>query len=187
MGINSSDSFDLLEAGILTGVIRGFRKRIVIDPENLVEMCRDQALLYDDIGEVATDWKEKTRSQEKAIEFIKSDLRHKIRANPEVYGIAKITESAIESVVPLQLEYQEALEKLSKLKMISDRLYILLESAAQRKSMLREIISLYVSRYYAEPNVLGSTAREDSLQIQFELEKMKEERYGCVEEVEQID
>lgn len=149
-------------------VLKQLRTRLEIDEYALEKECRDQPLLYAEIGELYVEAKGEARLAKEAVDFTKAELDSQIRSNPEKYGVIKITEGAISSAVLRNEEYGYKNKDYLDKQQIVDAFQILLSSAEQRKSMLRDLASLYIYNYYSNVGPDKSSK---------ELEKLSEERY----------
>ncbi len=130
-----------------------FRERLTIDQFKLEIECINQPALYAEVGEAASEARTEAKRMKDRLEFVKAELSVKIRKDPETHGIVgKPTEAAIESAIVLQNEYREAINALSKANHIADSLSILQASVEQRKSMIRDLVSLFIHSYYSDQN-----------------------------------
>ena len=149
-------------------VLRELKQRLEIDEYALEKECRDQALLYAEIGELYVDAKREARAAKETVDFDKAELDSKIRSNPEEYDVAKITEGAISSTILRNEEYRKTQASFLSSQEIVDAFQILLSAAEQRKAMLRDLVSLYIYNYYSDTGPGKSTK---------ELSKLAEEKY----------
>lgn len=86
------------------------------------------------------------------LDFIKAKLEMDIRANPEDYGLSKVTESAIASTVLLQSEYQEASKKYIEAKYENDVATAAVRAIDQKKTALENLVKLLSVNYFAGPS-----------------------------------
>lgn len=107
-----------------------------------------QAALYKDIGELFVYLKHAARIAKDHLDYVKAKVKHDIRENPGKYGVSKLSNDAVDEACLLAEEYRKALSDYSDAQYKADAAVVLLESAAQRKSSLRDAVSLYVHEYY---------------------------------------
>ena len=124
------------------------RIKLPIDQHNLDEECRNQAVLYDGVGDLAMNVRTEARQAKEHLEFTKADLSTKIRKDPSKYGIDKVTEASIDAVIRLQKEFEDANKEAIEAAGISDAFGVLLSAVEQRKSMLKDLVSLYIYQYF---------------------------------------
>lgn len=86
------------------------------------------------------------------LDFIKAKLEMDIRANPENYGLSKVTESAIASTILLQPEYQEASKKYIEAKYENDVAVAAVRAIDQKKTALENLVKLLSVSYFAGPS-----------------------------------
>ncbi|MHA1591484.1 MAG: hypothetical protein ACTSUP_03335 [Candidatus Heimdallarchaeaceae archaeon] len=148
--------------------LKQLRSRLEIDEYALEKECRDQPCLYAEIGELYVVAKGGARTAKENVDFVRAALDGMIRSDPGKYGLQKVTEGAISSAILLTEEYRSAqVDYLSKQE-VSDAFQILLSSAEQRKSMLRDLASLYIYNYYSNTGPNRSVT---------ELNKLGEDKY----------
>jgi len=126
------------------------RAKLPIDKFNLDEECRNQAVLYDEVGDLRTKTRDEFHRAENKLNFVKSDLDMKIRLDPGKYNVVKVTEASLEAAINLQPEFIEAQEDLIEAGGLSDHFGNLLNAVEQRKSMVKELVSLFLVQYYHE-------------------------------------
>ena len=94
----------------------------------------------------------------KAVDEAKEDGFHLsrtskgIRANPENYGLSKVTESAIASTILLQPEYQESSKKYIEAKYENDVAVAAVRAIDQKKTSLENLVKLLSVSYFAGPS-----------------------------------
>lgn len=155
-------------------VLKQLKQRLEIDEYALEKECRDQPLLYAEIGELYVEAKSEAREAKEAVDFVKADLDSKIRTSPEEYGVTKLTEGSIASTILQRTEYDKAQHSFLSKQEIVDAFQILLSAAEQRKAMLRDLTSLWIYNYYSD------TGPGRSLE---DLSKLAEERYMRAKEL----
>ena len=93
------------------------------------------------------------------LEVVEAELGKKIRAKPAVYGLEKITESAIKEVISLQDEYQDARAKIRELDHDYQLAQAVVGALEQKKRSLTLLVDLHGMSYFSEP-ALSANGRE---------------------------
>lgn len=148
------------------------RARMPIDRMQLDVECGQQAAFYAEVGELVTELKREFRVTKDRADYIAADLRDKARKNPGAFGIMKVTNDAIQDAVSIHPEYREAQEAFLEAQYLAECASVLLVSVEQRKSMVKDAVSLFVHEYYStkqdmtpEKNVLSNIGEEDIVQM----------------------
>lgn len=118
-------------------------------------------LKYMDLEVEAQDIRDKL---ERRVDLIKAEMDAKVRSNPKRYGIEKISEGAIKSVVIKSQQYQEAEEEYLRAVKRARTLSGIMKGMEHRKASLKELTSLFTNGYYtaSRPSSDGiSNARQN--------------------------
>jgi hypothetical protein len=83
-------------------------------------------------------------------------LKKDARQNPGKFGIAKITESALDEAIRVHGDYREAVKKYSEAQYLSDCASVLLTAVEQRKSMIKDVVSLTIHELYTAQQDMSS-------------------------------
>ena len=156
------------------------KKRLSIDEYNLEIECREQPILYMDVVEIVSEAKARAVSLKKHAEFIKSDLYIKVLKDPGNYSLAKTTDSSINAIVTIQKEYREAVKDFIEADELANALFGLQVSVEQRKSMIKDLVSLFIHQYYSSKNLtseeggMNKVAEEQIMEKRAELARRRE-------------
>ena len=104
------------------------------------------------------------------LEFVKAELEEDIRANPDKYGIVKITEAVVAGTILLQKGYKDAMAEYGKAKFDSKVASGAVRSFDQRKTALENLVRLNGQQYFAGPTV------PRNLHEEYEAKKVKREQ-----------
>jgi len=140
--------------------LSSLRQRLAIDPYNLEEECVGQPSLYAEVGELATESRSAAKKAKDTLDFTRADLSFKIRKEPAKYGVEKVTEASIESAIIIQQEYQKAAAAVIETQRVADAFGVLQDSVGQRKSMLKDLVSLFIYNYYMSRAEMGGEKRQ---------------------------
>lgn len=155
--------------------IKSFRadvkSRLLIDGYQLDEECKKQPAFYEEVSSQLAEIKHGAKKAKAFVEFTKAELERAIRKDPEKFDMAKTTETAIIAAVTVQDEFQEALKKQRDAERLVDSVQACVFAVEQRKSMIRDLVSLYTYNYVnSDANVVqghsseGGDSREDAIQ-----------------------
>jgi len=165
-----------------------FRQHLPINQFSLEQECLQQAALYEEIGEWVSSVRADAKRSKEHLDFIKADLSLKIRKNPETYGLSgKVTEGSIDAVITTSNEYQGAVTTYIEADKLANEASVLLAAVEQRKSMLRDLVRLFIYSYYSREDVVSSgdwkSAEEAILDLRSK--KANEDREENEHEVEE--
>lgn len=130
-----------------------------------VEWLQQANLMYKYARHQAETRKAMDEAKER-LDFIKAKLEMDIRANPETYGLSKVTESAIASTILLQPEYQEASKKYIEAKYENEVAVAAVRAIDQKKTALENLVKLLSVSYFAGPSVPRDLSLEWNEHIQ---------------------
>ena len=162
-------------------LLNELKSRLPVDQYNLEVECRNQPALLEEVGEIAAEVKRRSRAAKEHLEYVKADLSTKIRRSPETYGMSKVTDASVMTSVVLQSEYQKAVEEMLDAMEQADSFSTLLVAVEQRKSLIRDVVSLFIHEYYSsqklinEEHNLGKVTEEQIIKQRIENAKKEEE------------
>ena len=129
-----------------------YERDVSIDETALdVEWLQQSHLMYK-YAKYQADTKKVMDEAKEMLEFIRAKLEMDIRANPENYGLSKVTESAIASSILLQPEYQESSKKYIEAKYENDVAAAAVRAIDQKKTSLENLVKLLSVSYFAGPS-----------------------------------
>ncbi len=129
-----------------------YEQDVSIDETALdVEWLQQSNLMYKYARHQAETKKAMDEAKER-LDFIKAKLEMDIRANPESYGLSKVTESAIASTILLQPEYQEVSKKYIEAKYENEVAAAAVRAIDQKRTALENLVKLLSVSYFAGPS-----------------------------------
>ena len=129
-----------------------YERDVSIDETALdVEWLQQPNLMYK-YAKYQAETKKAMDEAKERLDFIKAKLEMDIRANPENYGLSKVTESAIASTILLQPEYQEVSKKYIEAKYENDVAVAAVRAIDQKKTALENLVKLLNVSYFAGPS-----------------------------------
>ena len=134
-----------------------FRSKLSIDPNRLEDECVYQSALYAEVGEFAAELRRDAKVAKERLDYEKARLQKDVRTNPANYGISgKTTEGSIEEAVLIHADYRKALSDSIDASYIADCANVLTVAVEQRKSMIKDCVTLWVHEYYGLSQNLGA-------------------------------
>lgn len=135
-----------------------YEKEIGIDPDALDVEWLNQPSLFLKYSEACAEARKKLDQAKERLDVVKADLDHRVREDPSVFGVQKVTEAAVSSAVTVHREYRESYKKYIDAKYEFDILSRAVQAFEQRKSALENLVRLHGQGYFAgpkEPRELG--------------------------------
>jgi hypothetical protein len=128
----------------------GYKEDLEIDQYALEEGWLKQAVLYAKWAEEAVNANYEVDKLRESLDLKRAELDGKIRNDPAIYGIAKITESAISAAILMNAEYQEANNKVLEASRNAKILAVARDSFEHKKKALEKLTDLFLSNYWAD-------------------------------------
>lgn len=130
--------------------IESIKSKITIDQFQLEGECLKQPVLFERVASLSAEAKAESRRAKEEMEAVKAETELAVRANPDAYGIGKVTESTISAAVSVNDNCRLAVKKFIDIQEVSDKFIALEMSCEQRKSAVRDLITLYIHNYYSQ-------------------------------------
>ena len=130
--------------------LRDFSEDVKINKYKLDDECQEHPGIYHYYTNELSEAKSELDDQKDKLSFMESELELSLRRNPP--EDIKITEQAIKSLIGSNNSLKRQREIVNEIK---KRIYHL-ESAVKvlehKKSMIKHLVDLFISRYYSEPS-----------------------------------
>ena len=137
-------------------ILNDLRQKLPIDQFELENECCKQPIIYDEVGEWVALVKREARLAKEHVAFVEADLYLRIRNNPEEFGISgKFTIDVIKACVKTHSEYIQAFQEHVDAERLANEASTLLESVAERKSSVRDLVRLFIAHYYEKTDELN--------------------------------
>jgi len=137
-----------------------FEKDINIDEQALDVECLEQPRITLQYAKWVADMERKKDRAKERVDVVKAELDKDIRNNPDKYGLAKITEGAVQNTIILQPEYREAQEAYIEAKHESDIAKAAMRAVDTKKTALENLVKLFGLSYFAGPSAPRNLAEE---------------------------
>lgn len=129
-----------------------YEQDVSIDETALdVEWLQQSNLMYK-YAKYQAETKKAMDEAKERLDFIKAKVEMDIRANPENYGLSKVTESAVASTILLQPGYLEASKKYVEARYENDIAVAAVRAIDQKKTALENLVKLLSVSYFAGPS-----------------------------------
>lgn len=133
----------------------GFRDRLMVDKYSLDQELIEQPSLFYDIGAKHERAVAKQEEAQAEVSRIEAEVDQEVRDSaPD-----KTTETDIKKQVALNERVQVAQEEYRNCREIASRWKVLREACQQRSYILKELVGLYTSQYWAESSVNADRTR----------------------------
>lgn len=126
-----------------------FRSKLPIDRLSLEVECSHQAALYDEVGEFVAELRKEAKLAKDNLEFVRARLSKEATINPGLFGISKVTVDAVVNAVLVTEEYRNALSVQTETQYLAELGNNLMDALEQRKSMIKDTVTLLVHQYYS--------------------------------------
>lgn len=130
-----------------------YRDDLEIGKHNLDEEWENQPLLFAKWAEEEVEAQFQRDKKKEQLELERAKIDSAIRKNPMAFGIDKVTEAAIQNVILQTKSYQKISNDYLDAVKNSKILSVARESFDQRKKALEKLTDLFLSNYWAEPNI----------------------------------
>ena len=131
--------------------------RLEIDRFKLDEEWVNQPKLYREWATKHADTILEVDEAKANLDAVKSIVDAHIRADPEAYGIKKITENVVASIVLGDEDYHKALKQLREAKHKANIIEAVVTALEHRKRALEKLVDLHARDYFAEPRASKSS------------------------------
>ena len=128
---------------------------LIIDKTNLDKIVENQAALYDDIADKATEIKSLRDDLKGKVDETFAKLSLNYRKEAEEKG-EKMTEAKLQQLVQTDAEYKKINNEYQDLKLETELWANKKESFLQRASMVKELCGLYQANYWQLSSVKGN-------------------------------
>jgi len=132
----------------LHSFIEGIKNRMSINQHDLVEECKKQPAFYMEVTSEVSSLKSDAKKAKAFFDYTKADLETKIRLNPDNYDLPKATADAVAAKVITQKEYRDAISDMHDKESMAESLGAVVIALEQRKSMIRDMVQLFVYDYH---------------------------------------
>jgi len=124
-----------------------------LDLLTLDTLWLEQPQLVAQHGRELANAKDKLERSKAGLDVARAEVENMITADPEKFGLAKTTVSAINAAVEVHPDITSARDRLFKNKHKVDLLQALMTALDHRKRALEGLVSLHGQQYFASPRL----------------------------------
>lgn len=125
-------------------------KYLSIDLNELHLECQRQAELYHQHATAAANARQRCEDAKTKLKLVECELARDIRNSPSAFGLPKVTDDGVKMTIPLQPEYQRAMDRYNRRKAALDTHEVNVEAVGQKKSMLEQLVKLRLADYFGD-------------------------------------
>lgn len=140
--------------------MRDFSERLEIDPSDLVEDWQDQVTLIWEAGHFSATCRRDLDVLRERLKLYEAELQTRIRKNPEDFGVDKVTDKAVQSVVEGDKKRNNLVQSITEADYTYGLSLAAVKSVEHRKSALENICRITMSEFYGTPRATSEGARE---------------------------
>lgn len=130
-----------------------YEKDIIIDETALDIEWLNQPRLFMKYAKNAAQTRANLDQAKEALDITKSEVDADIREHPEKFGVAKVTETAIQGAIVLDSRFKKANKVYLDAKYEADIAQSAVQAMNQRKDALENMVKLFGMKYFAGPEM----------------------------------
>ena len=139
--------------------------KLAVDQYHLEAEWILQAKMYHDWALAVAQAQSDYDTAKSAVDVAKAEAQQEIREVPEDYGIAKVTEKAVDSAVELHPDVKAATNKLNKARYERDVKKAAVDALEHKKRALSMLTELWVREYYVKDQSPGGEEAYDKAEV----------------------
>jgi len=144
-----------------------------IDEYNLDKECARQSNLYRKYAEAAADARKRYDEGKQAESVTRADVELQVRKDPDSFGVAKVTEGVIKSVVDADERIGKAVAEVIDARHDMDVMQAAVGALDHKKKALGDMVSLFLADYYSEPRTRSGDREAEE---EFENRRMRKDQ-----------
>jgi len=133
--------------------LEGSISDVQIDEQNLDRECIRLPTQYLQWAHKSADAKRDADDRKNQLEVIDAELSKEIRADPSSFGLEKVTEASIASIILTNPRYQKAVARLNNAKHQADLTQAVVWALEHKKRTLTLLVELHGMGYFSNPKV----------------------------------
>ena len=137
-----------------------YEKDIRIDETALDVEWLEQPKLFMKYAKHSARMAQELEREKEKLDLVRAGLDKEIRTDPEKFGIAKITETAVSNTIISHPEYKEANESYLEMKYEYDIARSAVNAMNMRKEALENLVRLHGMQYFAGPKIPRDLSQE---------------------------
>lgn len=134
-------------------MVKDYKKDLEIDKYALDAECMDQPRKFMEWSENLADAMAELDRADQKLDVKKAQVEQDIRKDPDKYYVDKVTDASVKAAVTVDGQVKEAHEAWVQAKHQVGILMAARGAMEQRRSMLENLVKLFLSGYWADPKV----------------------------------
>jgi DNA-binding ferritin-like protein (Dps family) len=140
--------------------MKAFSERMEIDPSDLVEDWQGQVTLIWEAGHFSATCRRDLDVLREQLKLYEAELQTRIREAPEDYGVEKVTDKAVSSVVESDERRNGMVQSITEADYAYGLSLAAVKAVEHRKAALENICRITMSEYYGTPRASSEGAKE---------------------------
>jgi hypothetical protein len=138
----------------------GYKEDLKIDKYALDEEWLKQPTLFINWAEEFVEAQADRDRKKEQLDLIKAELDNAIRSGPEKFGLAKVTEGAIQNIILTEGTYRDAQDKYLTAIKQAKILDVAKEAFDHKKKALENLTSLFLAGYFANSEIVKGDVKD---------------------------
>lgn len=129
------------------------KEKLAVHLEALHLDAQEQPSLACEAAEAAAEAKASSKRAALVRDQTEASVQAKVRANPESFGVAKVTEAAIAAAVATNIEVMKAGQAAVDAELAWGRAEAVANAYDHRRAMIKEAVQLWLGNYWGDVTV----------------------------------
>ncbi len=138
----------------------GYKEDLKIDKYALDEEWLKQPTLFINWAEEFVEAQADRDRKKEQLDLIKAELDNVIRSEPEKFGLAKVTEGAIQNIILTEGSYRDAQDKYLTAIKQAKILDVAKEAFDHKKKALENLTQLFLAGYFANSEIMKGDVKD---------------------------
>jgi hypothetical protein len=121
------------------------------DEKRLDELWKNHAKIYYRFAMKLPILRRNLEQAKANLGIVEAEIDQRIRKDPKLFGIEKVTEPVVEKAILVQPERQEASKKVIRAQYKVNEMQTLIDTMDHRKKALENLTHLFSMNYFSEP------------------------------------
>ncbi len=138
----------------------GYKDDLKINKYELDEEWLKQPTLFINWAEEFVDAQADRDRKKEQLDLVRAELDNAIRSEPEKFGLAKVTEGAIQNIILTEGSYRDAQDKYLTAVKQAKILDVAKEAFDHKKKALENLTSLFLAGYFSSSEVIKGDVKD---------------------------
>ena len=135
--------------------------RLAINLQNLHQDVANHAVLYAEIAGTGAELKASAHQAKSQLDLAKAEMSAAIRAQPEKYGVPKVTEASIQAALVVNDRVREAEQEYLDAQCEYESVSVIVTAFEHRRSMLNNEVQLHAADYWGTTQSVPVGSNDD--------------------------